>query len=95
VTNHEAKTVALQSLQTGRIRAKEVVERVLSCAFASFVRGGSKFDTDRVTKFVTDALMDPNHKARKFQKINRLLKKGENKDYLDQCFEEGRIKIRC
>lgn len=95
MTHIEAKAVALQSLQAGRNRAKEAVQRVVSYAIENVVKGQPRPDTVAITKFVTEALLNPGHEARVYPKINKMFRKHINDEFLQSCIDQGRIKIRC
>lgn len=95
MTKHEAKAISLQSLQAGRTRAKEVVQRVVSYAIEKLGRVPLRPPTDEITRFVTEALLDPDHAARCHPKRHKMFSKPVNDEFLQQCIDEGRIKIRC
>lgn len=95
MTRHEAKAISLQSLQAGRNRAKEVVQRVVSYALEKVVKVPSKPGTDEITRFVTEALLNPGHEARIYPNLHKMFSKQVNDDFLQRCIDEGRIKIRC
>jgi len=95
VTQHEAKAIALQSLQAGRDRAKEAVQRVVSYALEKVVTQPPRPNTEAITRFVTEALLNPGHEARVYPKINKMFRKSVNDDFLRQCLSEGRLKIKC
>ena len=85
----------MQSLQAGRNRAKEAVQRVVSYALEKLVKVPPKPGTDDITRFVTEALLNPGHEARFYPKLHKMFAKQVNDDFLRQCIDEGRIKIRC
>lgn len=51
--------------------------------------------TDQITRFVTEALLNPNHKSRFYPKLHPMFSRQINDDFLQQCIAEGKIKIRC
>lgn len=95
MTKHEAKAIALQSLQAGRNRAKETVQRVVSYTLENVVKTPPRLNVDEITRFVTEALLNPGHEARFYPKINKMFRKSGNDNFLQQCIDEGRIKIKC
>jgi len=94
VTKQEAKAIALKSLQAGRERAKEVVQRVVSYALEKVVTTPPRPRTDDITRFVTEALLNPGHESRVYPKINKMFAKQVNDDFLKQCIDEGRVRIK-
>lgn len=96
MTSAEAKAISLNSLQAGRKRAKEAVQRVVSYALENVATVPPRHDTERtITRFVTEALLNPGHESRFYPKLHKMFSRQVNEDFLQQCIDEGRIKIKC
>ena len=93
MTKFEAKAFTMQSLQAGRNRAKEAVQRVVSYVLEKVAP--PRPNVDGLTRMVTEALLNPGHEARSYPKLHPIFQRQINDDFLRQCIDEGRIKIRC
>jgi hypothetical protein len=94
MTDAEAKALALRSLQAGRQRAQEAVQRVVSYVLDRLVKYPPRSSTDQIACFVTDALLHPGHEARFFPKINRMFERPVNTEFIQKCLDAGRIRVR-
>lgn len=81
----------MKSLQAGRLRAKEAAQRVVSYVCSRMKP--SPPPLSEITKFVTDALLNPEHAARS-ARIRKIFKRPVNEEFLLKAIDAGRVKIK-